>query len=106
MKASAILFGGSLEGVSEEVFGDVVGEVPTTEFEKARLASPGIALPERAGSRQASALRRGQARKDIDGGGIYVNNERVAEAARLITASDLLFGKYCCCERASAPTPC
>jgi tyrosyl-tRNA synthetase len=93
MKASEILFGGSLEGVSEEVFNDVVGEVPTTAFEKAKLASTGAALPEvlvHAGL----CPSKGQARKDIEGGGIYVNNERVADAARSVTADDLLFGKY------------
>ena len=75
VKASEILFGGSLEGVSEEVFGDVVGEVPTKEFEKARLASPGVALPELL-VHAGLCSSKGQARKDIEGGGIYVNNER------------------------------
>lgn len=92
-KASAILFGGSLDGVSEDVFGDVVGEVPTTDFEKAKLASPGVALPEvlvHAGL----CPSKGQARKDIEGGGIYLNNERLTDGARTLTTSDLLFGKY------------
>jgi tyrosyl-tRNA synthetase len=37
---------------------------------------------------------KGQARRDIEGGGIYLNNERLTDAARHITTSDLLFGKY------------
>ena len=93
VKASEILFGGSLEGVSEAVFGDVVGEAPTTEFEKAKLASPGVALPEVL-VHLGLCSSKGQARKDIEGGGIYLNNERLTDAARRITTSDLLFGKY------------
>jgi len=93
VRASEILFGGSLEGVSEEVFGDVVGEVPTTELEQAKLASPGVALPE-ALVLVGLCPSKGQARKDIEGGGIYLNNERLADPVRHITTSDLLFGKY------------
>jgi tyrosyl-tRNA synthetase len=37
---------------------------------------------------------KGQARKDIEGGGIYLNNQRAAEAGRVATATDLLFGRY------------
>ena len=93
VKASEILFGGSLEGVSEEVFGDVVGEVPTREFEKAKLDSPGVALPEVL-VHVGLCSSKGQARKDIEGGGIYLNNERLVDPARRVTASDLLLGKY------------
>ncbi len=93
VKASDILFGGSLEGVSEAVFGDVVGEVPTTEIEKAKLASPGVPLPEVL-VHVGLCPSKGQARKDVEGGGIYLNNERLSDAARHITTRDLLFGKY------------
>jgi tyrosyl-tRNA synthetase len=37
---------------------------------------------------------KGQARKDIEGGGIYVNNVRVNDAARTVKRSDLLFAKH------------
>jgi len=37
---------------------------------------------------------KGQARKDIEGGGIYVNNVRATEVGRTVTSADLLFGKY------------
>jgi tyrosyl-tRNA synthetase len=36
----------------------------------------------------------GQARKDLEGGGIYVNNIREASPQRAVTAGDLLFGKH------------
>ena len=37
---------------------------------------------------------KGQARKDIEGGGAYVNNIREASFQRAVTTKDLLFGKH------------
>jgi tyrosyl-tRNA synthetase len=93
MRASEIMFGGGLEGVSESIFKDVVGEVPTKELEKARLDGSGLPLTE-AFVHAGLTPSKGQARKDIEGGGAYVNNARVADATRSLTASDLLFGRY------------
>ncbi len=92
-RASEIMFGGGLEGVSEAVFKDVVGEVPTADLDLGRMSAPGLPLTEVLVHAGLSASK-GQARKDIEGGGIYLNNVRVGEIARLATASDLLFGQY------------
>jgi tyrosyl-tRNA synthetase len=93
LKASEILFGGSLEGISEAVFNDVVGEVPTKACEPARLDGTGTALTDLL-VHAGLAASKGQARKDIEGGGIYVNNLRVTETGRAITTADLLFGRH------------
>jgi tyrosyl-tRNA synthetase len=37
---------------------------------------------------------KGQARKDIEGGGVNLNNVREASATRAVTTKDLLFGKH------------
>ena len=37
---------------------------------------------------------KGQARKDIEGGGIYLNNVREGNFQRAVTTGDLLFGKH------------
>ena len=37
---------------------------------------------------------KGQARKDIEGGGVNVNNVREASFQRAVTSNDLLFGKH------------
>ncbi len=93
IRASEILFGGNLDGISETIFNDIVGEVPTKEIEKAKLDGAGIVLVEllvHAGLSQS----KGQARKDIEGGGVNINNVREANAARAVTTSDLLFCKH------------
>ncbi|HAB14816.1 MAG TPA: tyrosine--tRNA ligase, partial [Verrucomicrobiales bacterium] len=37
---------------------------------------------------------KGQARKDLEGGGLYLNNHRLTEIDRRLKATDLLFGKH------------
>jgi tyrosyl-tRNA synthetase len=93
LRASEIMFGGGLDGVSDAVFQDVVGEIPTKDFDRAKLDAPGTPLLDLL-VHAGLAPSRGQARKDIEGGGISVNNVRAADAARVVTAHDLLFGKY------------
>jgi tyrosyl-tRNA synthetase len=93
MRASEILFGGGLEGIAESTFNEIVGEVPTRDLEKSKLDGAGTPLPEIVA---ASGLcpSKGQARKDIEGGGVYVNNIRESNPQRHLTAADLLFGKH------------
>ncbi|MDE3084706.1 MAG: tyrosine--tRNA ligase [Verrucomicrobiota bacterium] len=93
IQASLILFGGPLEMVTEKLFNEVVGEVPTKDFEKANLEGTGSPLIDLL-VHSGLCPSKGQARKDIEGGGIYLNNIRAAEPARAVTTNDLLFGKY------------
>jgi tyrosyl-tRNA synthetase len=93
LRASDILFGGELAGVSESTFNEIVGEVPTKEFQRAQLGGTGVPLVELlvAGGLCTS---KGQARKDIEGGGVYLNNVREGNSQRAVSSSDLLFGKH------------
>jgi tyrosyl-tRNA synthetase len=93
MKASEILFGGSLDGITEEIFSDVAGEVPTKELEKAKLEGAGAPIADLV-VLSGLAASKGAARKDLEAGGIYLNNVRVPDHTRSVTISDLLFGKY------------
>ena len=93
LRASEVLFGGSLDGLSAEDFQDVIGEAPTKDLERARLSGAGLPLVD-ALVHAGLATSKGQARKDIEGGGIYVNNVRAAEATRAVTESDLRFDAH------------
>jgi tyrosyl-tRNA synthetase len=92
-RASGIMFGGGLDGITEALFNDVAGEIPTKPLARSALKGPGAALVDLL---VLSGLcpSKGQARKDIEGGGIYLNNVRVAEAARGVATGDLLFGRF------------
>jgi tyrosyl-tRNA synthetase len=93
IRASEIMFGGGLDGITEALFRDVVGEIPTKELQKSRLEGAGAPIAELLVLSGLSPSK-GQARKDIEGGGIYLNNQRVSEIARAVALNDLLFGKY------------
>ena len=93
IRASDILFGGELAGVSEATFNEILGEVPTKELEKPQLDGTGKPLVEVLVHSGLSPSK-GQARKDIEGGGVYLNNVREAGFQRAVTARDLLFGKH------------
>lgn len=95
LKASDILFGAEIGDTSEETFRDVVGEIPTKELPATPewQSGAGLALTEAlvlAGLSQS----KGQAKKDIEGGGVYINNVKSADVARVLTPADLLFGKH------------
>jgi len=93
LRASEILFGAEIGDTSEETFKDVVGEIPTKDFERTKLEGAGTTLIDLL-VYTGLAPSKGQARKDIEGGGIYVNNVREASITRSVATSDLLFGKY------------
>jgi tyrosyl-tRNA synthetase len=93
LKASDILFGAEIGDTSEETFKDVVGEIPTKALAWAQIEGAGTPLIANLVS-AGLAPSNGQARKDIEGGGIYVNNVKVQEITRALTSADLLFGKY------------
>jgi tyrosyl-tRNA synthetase len=93
VRASEILFGGGLDGISEATFNEIVGEVPSKEIERARLDGASLPLVELL-VHAGLCPSKGQARKDIEGGGIYVSNVREASPQRTVGSSDLLFGKH------------
>jgi tyrosyl-tRNA synthetase len=92
IRASEILFGGSLEGITESQFGEVIAEVPNSIQPQANLGQPGAGLLEVLMAAGLSPSK-SQARKDVEAGGVYVNNVRAADA-KLVLAEQLLFGKY------------
>jgi tyrosyl-tRNA synthetase len=93
VRASEILFGGSLDGVTEAQFGEVIAEVPNSTLPHAVLGSPEAALPDVL-IKVGLSPSKGQARKDVEAGGVYLNNVRVGDAKLVLGPEHLLFGRY------------
>jgi tyrosyl-tRNA synthetase len=91
-RASAVLFG---EEISELHPGDVLdifADVPSVEIARPRLDGDGLPL---ADLLVASGLvpSKGEARRSIQGGGIYLNNRRVGEEKKGVTLADSIAGE-------------
>lgn len=93
VRASEILFGGTLDGIGEGTFGEIVGEVPTRTIDKSQLDGQGLSLLDLL-VHSGLCPSKGQARKDTQGGGIYINNVREADPQRNVSSDQLLFGKH------------
>ncbi len=93
VRASEILFGGSLEGIAESTLATLKEEVPGAIATTEQLQGEGLPLLD-ALVLTGLAPSKGQARKDTEGGGVYVNGERAGSIHDRITQERLLFGKY------------
>ncbi len=93
VRASEILFGGGLEGVTEGTFRELIGEVPTRSVPSAQFADAGVPVIELFVHAGLSPSK-GQGRKDLEGGGLYLNNVKLTDIAQRVTARDALFGRH------------
>ena len=93
IRASEILFGGSLEGITEAHFDEVIAEVPNVTLPRSILGQPEGALIDILIAAKLSPSK-GQARKDIEAGGINVNNVRATDIKLVVSNEQLLFGKF------------
>ena len=91
--ASDVLFGGDIDSETVDFFEFIIGEVPTKEIERSKLDGAGTPLVELL-VHSGLCQSKGQARKDVEGGGVYLNNVREANFQRAVTGGDLLFGKH------------
>jgi len=93
VNASKILFGGGLEGISENALSEVASEIPNSSISADALSGEGKPLLEALVECGLSSSK-GQAKKDIQGGGVNVNNCRIQDTQTKLTQADVHFGKY------------
>jgi tyrosyl-tRNA synthetase len=93
LRASDALFGGPLDGLTSEDFQDIIAEIPRHALDRPRLGGAGAPLSDLL-VHAGLCPSKGQARKDIEGGGIYVNNQRAADITRTVGEADVLHGRY------------
>ncbi len=88
IQASAILFGASMNSIPSETLLDIFREVPSVSIDENLFAS-GMALPDLLVSAKVCSSK-GAARRLIEGGGLYLNNERRSDAKESITNTDFI----------------
>jgi tyrosyl-tRNA synthetase len=87
--ASAILFGDEQAEVHPQVFDVLAGEIPTVELEGEADSVTLVDLVARSGL----AKSKSEARRSIEQGGIYVNQQRIDDVARTIASGDWIGGR-------------
>jgi tyrosyl-tRNA synthetase len=85
--ASQVMFGGSLEALSDADLEPLLVDVPSSEISRAVLEG-GVELAELLQT-TALAKSKGEARRLVSGGGVYINNIRQEDPARMVAISDL-----------------
>ncbi|NNF27495.1 MAG: tyrosine--tRNA ligase, partial [Gemmatimonadetes bacterium] len=91
-RASSVLFGGSLDGLSADEIGDIFSDVPSSTVPRDRLAGGLDLVTLMAESGAASS--KGEARRLISGGGVYLNAQRVEDAPLLLAEDHVLHGRF------------
>jgi tyrosyl-tRNA synthetase len=92
-QASQVLFGGDVAGLSGAEIQDIFAEVPSSEIPHDRLAAGGMNILELLAEGGVTQSK-GEARRLIDSGGIYLNNRSVSAIDAMINAQDLLDGRF------------
>ena len=90
LRASEILFGREIRGLTVEELFDIFADVPSTELEKSKL--DGFTITD-ALVLSGLAPSKGEARRLVQGGGVCVNNRRVSDPRQTISTSDLIDGQ-------------
>ncbi|MBY0386166.1 tyrosine--tRNA ligase, partial [bacterium] len=87
-KASQTLFSGDLRELDKPLLLEVFSEAPSVKISRAKMSTMTIVdlLVE-----SQLATSKGMARKDVQGGGVYVNNVRVEKEDMVLKAEQLLY---------------
>ncbi len=92
-KASQVLFGGDLDGLDAADIQDIFADVPSSEVAQSALAGEGMFLVDLLVNSDL-ATSKGDARRSIKGGGVYLNNQRVANVSQLVSLSLAIEGRF------------
>lgn len=92
-RVTAVLFGGRpVRDLSAAELLDVFADVPSTEMARARLEGEGLSAVELLADTGVAASK-GEARRLILGGGVYLNGERVTDPDQRVRTEDAIEGK-------------
>ena len=87
LRASEVLFGKEISGLSVDDILDIFADVPSTELERSKL--DGLTLGD-ALVLSGLAPSKGEAKRLVQGGGIALNNVRSDDVRKLISSSDFI----------------
>ncbi len=91
-RTSEVLFGEDISMLPVADLLDVFGDAPSTDVAAAEVAGDGLSLVDLL-VRAGLAPSKGEARRLVQSGGVYVNNRREADVAARVCAADAIGGQ-------------
>lgn len=88
-QASKVLFGGELVGLAAADIADIFADVPSYAISKEQLVGKGISLIDLM-AEASSVKSKGEARRLIQGGGVYINNQKASGIEQKISMNDAI----------------
>lgn len=92
-QASQALFGGDISGLSAAEISDIFSDVPSCELPKTQLEGAGLPVADLLVT-AGVAKSKGEARRSLQEGGIYINNHRVSGENPAAGLGDMLEGQF------------
>jgi len=92
LRASEILFGKEIEGLSVNEILDIFADVPSTELAKSKLDDDGFTLGD-ALVHSGLAPSKGEAKRLVQSGGVSVNNWRADDVRKAISPAEFIDGQ-------------
>jgi len=91
-RASRVLFGEAIEGLGCAELLAIFQEVPSSEVARDRFGGEGLPLADLLAETGVTRSK-GEARRAVEGGGIYLNNRRIADPRATVSLDDAIDGE-------------
>lgn len=92
-QASAVLFGGEVAGLGAAEIADIFADVPSSEVPRTHLEGTGVSLVDLL-AELGMTRSKGEARRLVQNGGVYVNNIQVSDLERVLSLEDAIEGQF------------
>jgi tyrosyl-tRNA synthetase len=92
-RATKALFSGEIAGLAVDEIADVFSDIPSSQVDAPDLEGEGVSLADLLVSCDLASSK-GDARRSIEGGGVYVNSERVDDTAASVTSTQAIEGRF------------
>lgn len=91
--ASEALFGGEMTGLAPDEIEEIFADVPSGVVGADALGGGGMGIVELLAATGVTPSK-GEARRAVEQGGIYLNNQRVTDLERTVTLDDTIGGRF------------
>lgn len=92
-RATGVLFGGSIEGMAAAEIADIFADVPSAQVGRGDVEGDGKSVIDLM-AECGAATSKGDARRAIEGGGVYINSRRVDGLEATVTVADFIEGRF------------